>query len=446
MNTAHFFVQPQLITNLSFLNEKPFRIRVFNLEGDFRDVVIGISKSSLKNTAFGELPLREDEFYDPLQGDGEVLSFKEKGGAWAFVLNDAQNYAFNEEQLIDPSLSASYVSLIDRGRNWQKTIAIKSSMQVNISDTSLFSNGFHYMCGNFKGDLLVNDQAYFSEGGYDYFILKLSEEGDIIDFRSFGGDKDELAKSVDIWNNQLLIGGDFSLSTKLGSRTYQAKDVSDSFLLSIDCNDFSSMEWAKTFEEDGNQFFSSLSINEQGYIFTCSTSMNNSDDPANKLSEKNLKSHLLLKKINNSGEVISETTFEAEGRLRKGRLIWVPYTGDLILAGEFEKAISRNGRTVSSNGGFDIFIASLKHDFKLLNLVSLGGSLNDRLSDLAIESSRSLLLGGVFYEDLIIGTERLLGRFSDAFTKFDYLNFGFVEVLHLDSSVKTGSIVLCQNL
>ena len=39
------------------------------------------------------------------------LSFKEKGGAWAFVLNDAQNYAFNEEQLIDPSLSASYVSL-----------------------------------------------------------------------------------------------------------------------------------------------------------------------------------------------------------------------------------------------------------------------------------------------------------------------------------------------
>ena len=436
MNTAHFFVQPQLITNLSFLNEKPFRIRVFNLEGDFRDVVIGISKSSLKNTAFGELPLREDEFYDPLQGDGEVLSFKEKGGAWAFVINDAQNYAFNEEQLIDPSLSASYVSLIDRGRNWQKTIAIKSSMQVNISDTSLFSNGFHYMCGNFKGDLLVNDQAYFSEGGYDYFILKLSEEGDIIDFRSFGGDNDELAKSVDIWNNQLLIGGDFSLSTKLGSRTYQAKDVSDSFLLSIDCNDFSSMEWAKTFEEDGNQFFSSLSINEQGYIFTCSTSMNNSDDPANKLSGQNLKSHLLLKKINNSGEVISETTFEAEGRLRKGRLIWVPYTEDLILAGEFEKAISRNGRTVTSNGGFDIFIASLKHDFKLLNLASLGGSLNDRLSDLAIESSRSLLLGGVFYEDLIIGTERLLaGGSSDAFfTKFDYLNFGFGEVLHLDSS------------
>ena len=70
---------------------------------------------------------------------------------------------------------------------------------------------------------MVNDQAYFSEGGYDYFILKLSEEGDIIDFRSFGGDNDELAKSVDIWNNQLLIGGDFSLSTKLGSRTYQAK-------------------------------------------------------------------------------------------------------------------------------------------------------------------------------------------------------------------------------
>jgi len=435
MNTAHFFVQPQLIANLTFLNEKPFRIRVFNLEGDFHDVVVGISKSSLKNTAFGELPVRDDEFYDPLQGDGEVLSFKEKGGTWAFVINDAKNYAFNEEQFIDSSLSVSYVSLIEKGGNWQKTIAIKSSMQVTISDASLFSNGFHYLCGNFKGDLLINDQTYFSQGGYDYFILKLSEKGDIIDFRSFGGDNDELAKSVDIWNNQLLIGGDFSLSTEFGDRSYQAKDVSDTFLLSIDCDDFNSMEWAKTFEEHGNQFFTSLSISEEGYIYTCSTSLNNPDDAANQLSGQNLRSNLLLRKINNIGEVISETTFEAEGRLRKGRLIWVPYTKDLLLAGEFEKKISRNGRTVSSNGGFDIFIASLKQDFKLLNLASLGGSLNDRLSDLAIESSRSLLLGGVFYEDLMIGNERLqAGGSSDAFfTKFDYLNFAFGEVLHLDS-------------
>ena len=72
-------------------------------------------------------------------------------------------------------------------------------MQVNISDTSLFSNGFHYMCGNFKGDLLVNDQAYFSEGGYDYFILKLSEE----EISLILG---VLAGITTNWQNQLIFG------------------------------------------------------------------------------------------------------------------------------------------------------------------------------------------------------------------------------------------------
>ena len=75
-----------------------------------------------------------------------------------------------------------------------------------------------------------------------------------------------------------------------------------------------------------------------------------------------------------------------------------------MLLGEFENRMKWNDKEIFSEGGFDLFVASMNRNFLPIKLAGMGGPLNDRLSDFAIESP-VLCLFETFYEEMKIGSE-----------------------------------------
>ena len=92
-----------------------------------------------------------------------------------------------------------------------------------------FTVGAHYLCGNFKGELNVGEKIYRSQGGYDFFLLELNYDGEITNFKIFGGSNDDFVRCIDLLHDQIILGGEFSSSTWLHGKEYQARGSNDYF-------------------------------------------------------------------------------------------------------------------------------------------------------------------------------------------------------------------------
>ena len=428
-NTAHFYIEPNLSPTLDIAKETPFIIRAFNLEGDFKDLEIELLKSKEDASVYGEFPTFDENFKDPLEGEGEVLAFKKNGDGEVYIINKAKAYRFNGEVVLNSDYS-SLITTIGSNKS-RRTLQLQSTNQVIVTDAVLNRKDFYFVCGNFKEKLIVNEKSYYSNGGFDFFVLKMDTSGQVIQIKTFGGPNDDLVQAIALSEKQLLIGGDFSLSTHINNKNYNSTGTTDCFLMSLDKVDLNDCQWVRVFGGNGSQFLSSITVDDYGEIYNCCTTRNYN-------SENNLFSSMLLRKTGLNGELKAEFHLETEGRLRNGKVKWIPYTGELMLLGEFENRMKWNDKEIFSEGGFDLFVASMNRNFLPIKLAGMGGPLNDRLSDFAIESPSTMLISGTFYEEMKIGSEILSsnGSSDSVLTKFNYDSFSFHDVLHLGSVVE----------
>ena len=429
MNAARFFINPNLKQETDTLTQKPLRIRGFNLEGDFQDIEIEITKAEEDSIIFGEFPQYDTSFVDPLVGEGKILKFEENNGNWVYVVNEVDGHLFEFDEITNSKKKFSTIKILNDNQKLIRSLELISNEQVSITDALLYSEGAHFLCGNFKGELNVGEKIYRSQGGYDFFLLELNYDGEITNFKIFGGSNDDFVRCIDLLHDQIILGGEFSSSTLLHGKEYQARGSNDYFLLSLNISKSFPINWVRVFDDEGSQSLTSLTTSDSGDIFICAATSN---EGASVGSEHNL----ILRRTNSTGIFEREYILTSNGRLRNGHLKWNPYHNNLILIGEFENQIIMNNKNATSKGGFDIFLCSLDYSLRSRNLISIGGPLNDRISAFAIESDEFFLIAGTFYDSLSIGNNYLISEgSSDAFIlKFDYEDFIFGDVFKQGSS------------
>ena len=82
--------------------------------------------------------------------------------------------------------------------------------------------------------------------------------------------------------------------------------------------------------------------------------------------------------------------------------------GDFIaMAGSFQGEIEIGGVILQSQGGFDIFLAVFSSDSTLIHVLSAGGPEDDSPTALAVTQDGSVLLGGEFTDQLLLGDTAL---------------------------------------
>ena len=164
-----------------------------------------------------------------------------------------------------------------------------------------------------------------ANGSYDFWVIKINPDGDLVWERSFGGSGIEISESIVNTrdNGYLVVGKTNSTDGDVSSN----KGNSDVWIVKI--NDSGKMAWEKTF--GGTDFEGAESIiasNNGGYIIT-----GNSRSRDNQLSENFGENDIWIMKINEEGSMLWEKSIGGSG-LDFGFDAVETFNGEVIVVGE----------------------------------------------------------------------------------------------------------------
>jgi hypothetical protein len=182
-----------------------------------------------------------------------------------------------------------------------------------------------------------------SRGSYDYWVIKLDTNGNLVWETSVGGSGIDQARSIVKTNNNsyLVVGNSFStdgdVTENLGN--------SDFFIANI--NDNGEVVWTKNYGGSGFDFATSITPTNQGYLVT-----GYSKSTDNHLSSNSGDNDFWVLKIDSNGNILDEKSFGGAG-LDLAHDIVQLNDGGIVVVGETE---SNDFEGIEHNGMKDALI------------------------------------------------------------------------------------------
>ncbi|MCB0525926.1 MAG: T9SS type A sorting domain-containing protein [Saprospiraceae bacterium] len=261
---------------------------------------------------------------------------------------------------------------------WQKALggsgwdAIWSSKQTD-------DNGFILAGRSNSSDGDVSE----NKGTFDYWIVKLDENGAIEWSKTFGGSMEDIGKTVmQTEDGGYLVAGE-SASTD-GDMTASLHGNYDIWLIKLSGS--GEMEWQQSY---GGSAFETpseiISANDEGYVITGYTGSPDGDVTGN---------HGILDvwviKISNTGELIWQNALGGN-QPDWGRAIVPAVNGGYIVAGTTH---SSNGDVVGNDGGSEFWLVKLSEEGELIWQQTYGGSMPDECFSIDNTTDNGFILSG----------------------------------------------------
>lgn len=143
-----------------------------------------------------------------------------------------------------------------------------------------------------------------SRGNEDYWILRLNPKGEILWQRTFGGnDLDNISDIVQNNEGDFYVGG-FSFSSISGDKTAINNGVADFWLLKLDAN--GNQIWQKTIGGDQGDFLYSLYVNNDNTIIASGISYSGISGDKTDISRGS--SDMWFLKLNENGDMLWQKT------------------------------------------------------------------------------------------------------------------------------------------
>ena len=301
-------------------------------------------------------------------------------------------------------------------------------------------NGDVYICGFFREtvDFDPGESVYnmTSNGDSEAYLLKLDTDGDFIWAKQFGGVLSEypLALALDA-DGHVYLTGDFKGTVDFNSGSGDATLISagneDIFILKVDGNgDFI---WVKQMGGKGVDKGTSISVDAQGNVYTTGHYMQTVDfDPGDGVFNMTSSggSNIFVQKLDTNGNFLwanymgglgsdagTSITNDADGN--------VLVTGNFYNQADFDSGVG--ALSLTSEGGYDMFIQKLDPDGKHIWLKQMGGPGVDSAMSTVIDASGKIYTVGYFYNSTNFNIEESNGKMT-SYGGYD----GFIQKLSME--------------
>lgn len=278
---------------------------------------------------------------------------------------------------------------------WSKSFGGIDADVVNA--LSLDSRGNIYVSGYFKSaNLAFGSNKLVNKGGYDIFLAKLDNNGNVKWAGSYGDKGDDRAYGVaNDFNGNVFITGFFASPViTFGSLSLTNTGALDVFLVKFDS--LSVPLWAKSGTGTGFDYSYSLAVDKQGSPYICG-------------SFNSAALSFGTTKLVNIANVSAFVAKYSAG----GALMWACKAGinsdnvafslavdtfrNCFVAGSFKGATIGFGTTVLSNGGnADIFVVKYDTAGRALWAKGTGGSLEDAAKAVSTDFTGNCYLAGTY--------------------------------------------------
>ena len=263
---------------------------------------------------------------------------------------------YNKSENSRGNLDFWIVKLNSTGKiEWQKTIGGKYN---DILKCLIQVKEGGYLLGGYSNSPYSGDKTANNFGQGDFWIVKITDRGEIEWQKVLGGNKDDnLFSLIQTKDGGLLIGGN-SNSDATDTKSKSNKNGTDFWVIKM--NENGNIEWQEIYDYGKNDVLTSIIENRDGTFliggYAASESKSKKKGNPSKLDDEGVNDYIALK-INSKGEEIWTKIIGSKGDeiLRK---LFETRDGGYLLAGTSNGKISRDKNT--SKGGNDFWIVKLK--------------------------------------------------------------------------------------
>ncbi|QMU27231.1 T9SS type A sorting domain-containing protein [Adhaeribacter radiodurans] len=264
-------------------------------------------------------------------------------------------------------------------------------------ETIVAAPGGGYLLGGFSYSYAGADKSQDSQGGSDYWIVKIDEKGNKVWDKTFGGlDEDVLKAIVPTSDGGYILGG-YSRSGKSGDKSEPSRDNSENYLDISDfwlvkINSLGAKVWDKTIGGNGRDNFTSiLATTDGGYLLGGASSSIVSGEKSQTFRGSFSNDDYWVVKTDGKGTKLWDKTFGGYNTDVLQSLVNTS-DGSYLLGGTSDSDITAD-KTAGNKGFTDYWIVKINASGGKVWDKTFGGRSTDNLTTL-ISANGAYVLGG----------------------------------------------------
>lgn len=199
-------------------------------------------------------------------------------------------------------------------------------------------------------------------------------------------------------NNNTFAFGIYSSSMKLGNKTYNTKGGRDHFIVKYDCE--GTVQWVQTIGSTGDEYAyqARMSMDKQGNIYVASgftgSCTFNSANNSTKTVSSNGNYDIYIAKYDNGGNVQWVKSFGSSAEDVAYDIV-NDDNNNVYITGQFSNNVSFGSTSLSSSGGFDVFVLKLDEKGNIKWVTQGSGAADDAGIGIAVDSKHNAIVSGI---------------------------------------------------
>jgi hypothetical protein len=270
---------------------------------------------------------------------------------------------------------------------WQKVYGGSSSdMLYDIKQTP---DGGYILAGGSASSVSA-EKSENSRGTYDFWIIKIDAAGNIQWQRTIGGSAADICTTIIQTPDGGYLAGGRSSSSISGEKTENSYGQSDYWIVKL--SDTGNIEWQKTIGGNGSDSLTRLIQASDGNYFASGDSSSPvsglKTEPSGGLSD------YWLLKLSPAGDIVWQKTLGGSNADELSSTPVSLPDGGFLVCGGSTSGISGDKTSAHQGGMYDVWLVRLTADGDLLWQKGIGGSQNDTGGDVKVLSDGSFIFCG----------------------------------------------------
>lgn len=297
------------------------------------------------------------------------------------------------------------------------------------TDLMIGQFGELYLSGVFQDTLVIFNDTLVCSDYVDSFIAKVDSLGGVLWIRQISGDGNQQCRSLIAGlNGALYSGGFYSKSLEFPGQdtsAFESLGGFDSFVSKW--TEDGELEWVNNISNSGDVLIKDLMVNNQGNCFVVGNFTDSIFNESNQFKLKSMgKTDVFFLNYNEDGSLESNASFGGYFN-DNAKCITTSGNNKLVLAGEFKEQVFYNGNSIlEAEGGDDIFYITLKTNGDLHKQKKHGLEKNDFVFEAWIPVGQKILMASDLKinqdnQSVLLADYEIPGEMSDIYLSgFDY--------------------------
>ena len=259
-----------------------------------------------------------------------------------------------------------------------------------------------YVTGSFEDNTTLFGETVIPTGRSDVFIASFTSDGILNWIKYGGGVWEDSGNDICIDHNFVYVVGTYRDQISIGDTVLNSAGTMDVFLVKYDLN--GGFQWAESAGGVNEDKGKSIALDDSGNVVITGdinyiAKFGDHTVPYVKFSD------MFVAKYNSEGVCLWAKS--AGGTFSdSGECIEVAKNGDVVVAGGFGGQVSFDTKTITAVDYVDVYIARYSTDGTFEEVVSAGGTGNELIQCLAIDSLSNIYVSGWYMSNITIGSDK----------------------------------------